>query len=127
MGPAIVSPLAVLCIYGMGYGEYMHPVMKVLVQFSYMRYSLVAMCNALYDNRGILPCTDEIYCPYSDSKLLMRQLGMDKSSYIVQIIGMISFTCLHRYLAYILLSYRLKSNYFQTLYQKFLTFIYYLR
>lgn len=122
MGPSIVSPLLALCCYGMGFGPYIESSMKVLMSASYLRYGLTGLSLALYEHRKPMDC-DADFCLHADPRLVLRDLGMTNDCYYLQVVGLIVFTALHRFLAYIALRYRLtseSSNKFLSYISKFL-------
>lgn len=122
VGPSIVSPLLVLCCYGMGFGPYIEGTMRALMSASYLRYGLSGLTLSLFENRRPMDCSLE-FCLYSDSKLLLRDVGMTNDRYYIQIIGLLAFTFVYRLLAYFALRYRMTadfSNRFMCYISKFL-------
>ncbi|CAG9785746.1 unnamed protein product [Diatraea saccharalis] len=122
IGPAIAAPLLALCCYGMGFGPYIETSMKFLMSASYLRYGLSGFSLALYENRANMECKAE-FCLYSNPKLILRDVGMTNDSYIIQVVGLLIFTFIHRLVAYFALRYRLTnefSNKFMTYVSKFL-------
>lgn len=118
VGPSTVAPLLALCCYGMGFGQYIEPFMKILMSLSYLRYSISGFCLAIYNNRPIMDC-DDIFCIYADSRILLRDVGMTNDNYVVQIIGLFVFTLIHRFIAYFALRYRFTAEFTS----KFMTYI----
>lgn len=110
VAPAIAAPLVVFCIYGMGYGQYVGSVMKIVIYASYMRVGVIAMLSTIFDDRSPLECTEEIICFYQDPQRLLKDIGMANSSYTLHIIGLIAYIVLFRLLAYIALRFRLSSE-----------------
>ncbi|XP_038214708.1 ATP-binding cassette sub-family G member 1-like [Zerene cesonia] len=122
MGPATVAPLLALCCYGMGFGQFIEPIMKLLMSMSYLRYALSGLCLSLYTKRPLMECKEE-FCLYSDPKLLLRDIGMANDNYVIQVVALLAFTTLHRLVAYFALRYRLTAeftNKFMTYISKFL-------
>lgn len=111
MGPSLVSPLLALSVYGLGFGPHIETFMLVLMRFSYLRYGLVALSLSLYHNRLPLSCSDIIYCHYADTRILLRDLGMQNANYIPEIIGLLTFTFLFRFTTYLALRYRLQNEF----------------
>ncbi|XP_047119631.1 ATP-binding cassette subfamily G member 4-like [Schistocerca piceifrons] len=107
MAPATVAPMLVLSAYGFGHGTAMEPVMTVLSGFSYLRYGLVGLTSALYSHgRAPLYC-DDVFCLYKDPKRLLRDVGMDGASTLLQVVALVGFIFLYRTIAYFALRYRL--------------------
>ncbi|KPJ06939.1 ATP-binding cassette sub-family G member 4 [Papilio machaon] len=96
VGPATVSPLLVLCCYGMGFGPYIETRMKILMSLSYLRYGLSGLSIALYQKRSSMECHQD-FCLYSDPKLILRDVGMANETYYMQIVGLLGFIIIHRY------------------------------
>ncbi|XP_047513165.1 ATP-binding cassette sub-family G member 1-like [Pieris napi] len=118
VGPATLAPLLALCCYGMGFGKFIEPFMKILMSVSYLRYALSGLCLAIYNKRPLMEC-DDIFCVYSDPKLLLRDVGIMNDNYIIQIVALVIFTAIHRISAYFALRYRLTSEFTS----KFMTYI----
>ncbi|KAF2896641.1 hypothetical protein ILUMI_09535 [Ignelater luminosus] len=110
VAPAIGAPIIMFCIYGMGYGQFIGPVMKIVTYTSYMRVALVAVGQSIFGNRHPLECTDEIFCYYQDPKRLLRDAGMANSSYTLHILGLIAYVILFRLIAYLAIRLRLTSE-----------------
>ncbi|KAH9644130.1 hypothetical protein HF086_015460 [Spodoptera exigua] len=122
VAPATAAPLLALSCYGMGFGPYIEATMKALMSISFLRYGVTGFSIALYQNRQKMECNQE-FCLYSEPKLLIRDLGMEGDTYMIQVAGLIGFTVLHRSLAYLALRYRLTnefSNKFMCYVSKFL-------
>ena len=114
MAPASFSPLLALAVYGMGHGEAIEGYMSFLMGLSYLRYGLVAVVCSLYgNNRQELTCsTGEFdYCHYKDPELLLRDLGMSDVTVWGQIVILLCFAIVYRIVAYLLLRYRLTSEF----------------
>jgi hypothetical protein len=114
VAPASFSPLLALAVYGMGHGEAIESRMAVLMSLSYLRYGLVAITDSLYGHsRPPLSClgSDFEYCHYKDPKLLLRDLGMADTTTLGQILALLGFAVLCRFLAYFALRYRLTSEF----------------
>lgn len=100
-----------LCVHGVGYGTNIQPFMQVLMYGSYLRYCVVGWMNVLYENRGTLECFDEYFCPYTDSGVLLRDLGMKGQSYLIQVLGLVVYTILFRLIGYTALKYRFGAEF----------------
>ncbi|XP_034826923.1 ATP-binding cassette sub-family G member 1-like [Maniola hyperantus] len=110
IGPATAAPLLALCCYGMGFGPYIEWFMKLFMSLSYLRYGLTGFCLALYQKRQLMDCNTD-FCLYSDTKILLRDLGMANDDYGTQIAGLLGFTVVYRVVAYFMLRYRLTAEY----------------
>lgn len=89
---------------------------------SYLRYAVTGLSLALYQHRPLMDCNSE-FCLYSDTTLILRDLGMSNDVYILQVLGLVTFTIIHRILAYLALRYRLTaefSNKFMSYISKFM-------
>ncbi|XP_014255925.1 ATP-binding cassette sub-family G member 1-like [Cimex lectularius] len=113
VGPSVMAPILMIAMHGMGWGQKITDVMKVIMKFSYLRFSLVSMITALYLDNRVMECKDksEPYCHYGNAKLLVRDLAMDGGQPAPQIIGVISYLVLFRILAYLALRYRCSTEY----------------
>lgn len=111
VGPATLAPLLVLCIYGLGYGSQVEPYMKIVMSVSYLRFGLVGLINSIYEKRPLMDCFDEVYCHYKDPELFLRDIGMDNSSYVIQVVALLLFCLLFRMIAFTALRYRLTSEF----------------
>ncbi|KPJ06937.1 ATP-binding cassette sub-family G member 4 [Papilio machaon] len=110
LGPSIISPLLVLCCYGMGFGRHIEPGMRFLMHLSYLRYGLTGMTLPLYQNRTRMHCSEDA-CVYGDPIYVLQELGMDEDTYIIQILGLSVFIVLFRAIAYFTLRHRLANEY----------------
>ncbi|KAF2886295.1 hypothetical protein ILUMI_19878 [Ignelater luminosus] len=110
LGPAMSAPLVLFCIYGIGYGQSVGPVMKIVIYTSYMRVAVVATVQSIFGNRQPLECTDEDFCYYQDPRLLLRDAGMANSSYALHVLGLIAYIILFRVVAYLALRFTLTSE-----------------
>lgn len=111
VGPAVLAPALALAVYGMGYKSEIEPVMKFLMTFSYLRYSLVGFTDALFNGRAPLKCFDELYCHYKDPQLLMRDMGMNNTKFENQMVALIVFLIIFRLIAYLAIRYRLTAEF----------------
>jgi hypothetical protein len=114
VAPASFSPLLALAVYGMGHGGAIEGSMSFLMGLSYLRYGLVAITDSLYGHgRPLLSClgSDFVYCHYKDPKLLLRDLGMADTTTLGQIMALLGFALVYRFVAYLALRYRLTSEF----------------
>jgi hypothetical protein len=114
VAPCSASPLIALAVYGVGHGETIEGSMAFLMGLSHIRYGLVAILNSLYGhNRPFLSCLgdENIYCHYKDPKILLKDLGMADSTTLGQILALLAFAVVYRFVAYLALRYRLTSEF----------------
>ncbi|EDW19319.1 ATP-binding cassette sub-family G member 1 [Drosophila mojavensis] len=84
VGPMIIAPLMGLAIYGFDFASQIPGAMNVLMKFSYVRVGVVALILAVFGfQREELDC-DEIYCHFSDPRVLLKFLDVDKVSILHQ-------------------------------------------
>jgi hypothetical protein len=110
VAPASFSPLLGLAVYGLGHGLAVERSMSFLMGLSYLRYGLVAITDSLYGHsRPLLSClgSELDYCHYKDPKLLLRDLGMADTTTLGQIVALLGFALVYRFVAYLALRYRL--------------------
>ncbi|KPI92893.1 ATP-binding cassette sub-family G member 4 [Papilio xuthus] len=110
LGPSIISPLLVLCCYGMGFGRQIESGMRFLMSLSYLRYGLTGMTLPMYQNRTRMHCSEDI-CVYGDPTYVLQELGMEGDTYIIQILGLSVFVVLFRAIAFFTLRHRLANEY----------------
>lgn len=80
----IIAPLMGLAIYGFDFASQIPGAMNVLMKFSYVRVGVVALILAVFGfQREELDC-DEIYCHFSDPRVLLKFLDVDKVSILHQ-------------------------------------------
>lgn len=114
VAPASFSPLLALAAYGIGHGEAIEGYMSFMMGLSYLRYGLVAIVYSIYgNNREEMACRDHElgYCHYKEPELLLRDLGMSDVTSWGQIVAMLGFAVMYRIVAYLLLRYRLTSEF----------------
>jgi hypothetical protein len=81
---------------------------------SYLRYGLTAIADSLYGHsRPSMSClgSEFEYCHYKDPKLILRDLGMADTTTLGQIVALVSFALVYRFVAYLALRYRLTSEF----------------
>ncbi|PSN47138.1 hypothetical protein C0J52_17456 [Blattella germanica] len=114
VAPASFSPILALAVYGMGHGDAIESYMRILMGMSYLRFGLVGITNSLYGHdRPEMSCKgDELgYCHYKDPNLYLRDLGMSDVTTLGQILIMFAYAFVYRIVAYLLLRYRLTSEF----------------
>ncbi|XP_034480654.1 ATP-binding cassette sub-family G member 1 [Drosophila innubila] len=84
VGPMIIAPLMGLAVYGFDFAPQITGGMNLLMKFSYVRVAVVALVLAVFGfQREELDC-DEIYCHFSDPRVLLKFLDVDKVSILHQ-------------------------------------------
>ncbi|KAF2894325.1 hypothetical protein ILUMI_11848 [Ignelater luminosus] len=101
--------------YGVGYGNQIHPIVKVILQSSYLRVGIIAICNTLLEDRGSLDCIDEIYCYYQDPNRFLKDLGVQNRYYSLHILGLVAFGVVFRLSGFLVLKWRLTYEFSQTI------------
>lgn len=80
----IIAPLMGLAVYGFDFAPQITGAMNLLMKFSYVRVGVVALVLAVFGfQREELDC-DEIYCHFSDPRVLLKFLDVDKVSILHQ-------------------------------------------
>lgn len=108
LAPGTLVPPVALSFYGFGYAQELNYFVKMIMQFSFVRYSLVGLMTALYNNRDKIECSD-IYCHYNDPHVFLKDMGM-LGNYRVQITALIIFLILYKCFVYTLLRYKLNHD-----------------
>ncbi|EDW78857.2 uncharacterized protein Dwil_GK12677 [Drosophila willistoni] len=93
VGPMIIAPLMGLAVYGFDFAPQITGGMNLLMKFSYVRVGVVAMVLAVFGfQREDLDC-DDIYCHFSDPRVLLKFLDVEKVSILHQfgILAMLMF------------------------------------
>ncbi|XP_017080688.1 ATP-binding cassette sub-family G member 1 isoform X2 [Drosophila eugracilis] len=80
VGPMIIAPLMGLAVYGFDFAPRIPAGMQLLMKFSYIRVGVVSLVLAVFGfQREELDC-DEIYCHFSDPRVLLKFLDVEKVS-----------------------------------------------
>lgn len=116
IGPVTTVPLMLLSVYGIGYDSEKPTYVKILMSFSYLRYGLEGLLDALYGyDRADTVCPDsEMYCMFVKADFLKSVLGFNHSSYLVSIVALWFYYLLFTISAYYMIKIRLSisaSNY----------------
>ncbi|KAI4457161.1 abc transporter g family member 28 [Holotrichia oblita] len=106
IAPGSLVPIFSLSFYGFGYASQLNKFFKIIMQFSFARYSLVGVMLALYHNREKVDCSD-IYCHYLEPKLFLDDMGM-VGVYEIQILALLGFLFLYKSAVYIFMRIKLK-------------------
>ncbi|KAF2899966.1 hypothetical protein ILUMI_06220 [Ignelater luminosus] len=107
----ISGPLILFCIYGVGQTAYINFGVQVIMYTSFLRCSFVATLLSIFADRRPLDCTDEVFCYYGDPERLLKEAGMLNASYGFHMLGLIVYLAFFRIIAFVLLRYRLTSEF----------------
>lgn len=83
--------------------------MRVVSDISLMKYCLEALVVAIYE-RGrtdIICPTEVLYCHYSKSEIILKELGMDSESFYMNVAKILFQLLLFKVLSYFTLRRRL--------------------
>lgn len=84
VGPMIIAPLMGLAVYGFDFAPQITWGMNLLMKFSYIRVGVVAFVLTVFGfQREELDC-DEIYCHFSDPRVLLKFLDVENASIMTQ-------------------------------------------
>lgn len=98
-----------LAIYGFDFASQIPGIMNFSMKTSFMRDGVVALVLTLFGyNRETLDC-DEIYCHFSDPRVLLRFLDLEKVTLQQQFMYLFLLLVLFRSLLYIALRIRCKT------------------
>lgn len=115
VGPVVTVPLMLLAVYGIGYGREIElsPYMKIVMSFSYLRYGLEGLIEAMYGyNREDTICPDsEVFCMFAKAKFLRSVLGFEDVNYFVSIVALIMYYFLFTITAFYMIKLRLSMAY----------------
>ena len=96
-----------LCLF-----PHMTKPLYMLTYISQLAYGFDGLIQCIYGlNREPLQCPpEELFCPYRAPDMILKDLGMLKSNYWIDVINLVLFSVLYRTIAYFTLRRRLKSN-----------------
>ncbi|KAH8239834.1 hypothetical protein KR032_008368 [Drosophila birchii] len=84
VGPMMIAPLMGLAVYGFDFAPQITGGMQLLMKLSYVRVGVVALVLAVFGfQREELDC-DDIYCHFSDPRVLLKFLDVEKVSILHQ-------------------------------------------
>nr|AAL68329.1 RE70153p [Drosophila melanogaster] len=84
VGPMLIAPLMGLAVYGFDFAPQVSGGMQLLMKFSYVRVGVVSLVLAVFGfQREELDC-DAIYCHFSDPRVLLKFLDVEKVSMLHQ-------------------------------------------
>lgn len=114
VGPVCTVPLMLLAVYGFGYGKDIEvsPYIKILMSFSYLRYGLEGLIDAMYGhNRPDTVCPDsEPYCMFAKAKFLKMIIGFDDVSFRVSLVALILYYILFTFAAFYMIKTRISTS-----------------
>lgn len=109
MGPIISAPLIILAGYGIGqtYAG-IDTWIKIVLNFSYMRFCETGMIAAMLRGRGNLHCPEsELICPFKNADHFLHLLGMDNSTTLIDASVIMFYMILFRGIALYIVKQRL--------------------
>ncbi|XP_016959124.2 ATP-binding cassette subfamily G member 4 isoform X1 [Drosophila biarmipes] len=84
VGPMMIAPFMGLAVYGFDFAPQVSGGMQLLMKFSYVRVGVVSLVLAVFGfQREELDC-DDIYCHFSDPRVLLKFLDVEKVSMLHQ-------------------------------------------
>lgn len=109
VGPAMIAPMIILAGYGMGQTYAEIPVLiKILLNFSFIRFAVTGMVSSMFKDRGNLHCPDdEDICPLRNADYFLKILSMDYSNFWIDICVLVFYMLLFRAIALYLIKQRL--------------------
>lgn len=114
VGPICTVPLMLLSVYGIGYGREIElsPFIKMAMSFSYLRYGLEGLIDAMYGyDREDTVCPDgEVYCMFAKAKFLKMVLGFEDVSFLVSIVALTLYYLLFTITAFYMIKIRISTN-----------------
>lgn len=114
VGPVCTVPLMLLSVYGIGYGRgaELSPYIKICMSFSYLRYGLEGLIDAMYGHeREDTICPEsEIYCMFSKASFLKTTLGFQEVSFAVALVALIMYYLLFTIAAFYMIKMRVATS-----------------
>lgn len=114
VGPVCTVPLMLLAVYGIGYGREIElsPLIKLFMSFSYLRYGLEGLIDAMYGyNREDTICPDsEVYCMFAKANFLKMVLGFEDVSFLVSIVALCMYYVLFTVTAFYMIKIRISTT-----------------
>lgn len=103
-----------LSVYGIGYGREIElsPFIKVAMSFSYLRYGLEGLIDAMYgyDREDSICPNNEVYCMFAKAKFLKMVLGFEDVNFFVSIVALISYYLLFTITAFYMIKIRISTT-----------------
>lgn len=114
VGPVCTVPLMLLAVYGFGFGKEIQisPYVKILMSFSYLRYGLEGLIDAMYGyDRADTICPDsEPFCMFAKAKFLKMIIGFDDGNFFVSLVALILYYLLFTIAAFYMIKSRLSTS-----------------
>nr|CAD7452726.1 unnamed protein product [Timema tahoe] len=110
VGPSFCVPMMLLGVYDMGTGIKGIPLLvRIAMHLSYIRYGLEGLVLSLYGyDRARSNCPKaEVYCHFSDPRVLLQDMGMENCEYWIDLIGLTTSFLVAKTIAYMFLRWRL--------------------
>lgn len=114
VGPICTVPLMLLSVYGIGYGReiVISPYIKILMSFSYLRYGLEGLIDAMYSyDRSDTQCPEtEVYCMFAKAKFLKMVLGFEDVNFLVSCVALTLYYLLFTISAFYMIKIRISTT-----------------
>lgn len=125
VGPICTVPLMLLAVYGIGYGREIEipPYIKIVMSFSYLRYGLEGLIDAMYSyDREDTICPDgEVFCMFAKAKFLKMVLGFEEVNFFVSIVALIMYYALFTVTAFYMIKIRISTTHRKNIHVQYLT------
>lgn len=111
VGPVMMVPFIVFSAYGFGEGYASIPILiKIMMRFSYLRYSFEALVLVMLRGRKLECPEDEEFCLFTDLDEFIEIMAMNNAVLWVDIVALVIFLILVRSASFYLLRQRLTPN-----------------
>lgn len=114
VGPICTVPLMLLSVYGIGYGREIEisPYIKIMMSFSYLRYGLEGLVDAMYgyDRDDTVCPSSEVYCMFAKANFLKMVLGFEDVNFVVSLVALIMYYFLFTIAAYYMIKIRISTT-----------------
>lgn len=124
VGPICTVPLMLLAVYGIGYGREIEisPYIKVAMSFSYLRYGLEGLIDAMYsyDREDTVCPNGEVYCMFAKAKFLKMVLGFEDVNFLVSIVALVMYYLLFTITAFYMIKIRISTTHKNHVYVEYL-------
>lgn len=109
--PTIGFPILAISILNMGTMTDFSMVTEFVLSLSFVRYAFVAMILCQYGgNRDALDCSS-FYCHFKEPKSLIKFLGVKGCKLWVQVLGLVGYLLLFRFISYVILRWRVTPEF----------------
>lgn len=114
VGPVLTVPLMLLSVYGIGFGKEIEiPVyMRIIMSFSYLRYGLEGLIDAMYGyGRSDSVCPEsEHYCLFNKADFLKTTLGFNDANFFVSMVALFGYYLVFTIGAFYVIKIRLSAS-----------------